>query len=228
MTLIKSSLLSFGLLCVSLAGAQAQTAPATNAIPATTNSILLHATAAYEDLVAPGLAKNFKAIAEFLAIADKDAEKVEQVLPAADVQKFQNLRKKMHQAADAKDGRAVALDGMVVYRLLVDHLQAETLRIPREVDLIDYAGYQLQLLAAADHPDWQAIRQVAADADAWWTAIARTKVTNKDKAVRATVTSAMRGTKQAAQEKNLPMLKFAAQMDLDLVDVLEGLFPKTK
>src|SRR5581483_3220626 len=222
MTSTKLSLVSFGLLFASLAGAFAQSTPA--AIPTTTNGILLHCTSPYEDLVAPGLANKEKTIPDLLATADKEAEAVKKVLPADAAQEFQSLLQKMHEAAAAKDGRAVALNGMVVYRLLVDHLQADTLRIPKEVDLLDYAGYQLQILAAADKPDWEAIGQVATDASTWWTAIAKPKITNK--AVRATVTSAIRGIQQAVQEKNLAMLKFGAQMDLDLVDVLEGLFPK--
>lgn len=224
MTTIKLCFVSFSLLGASLTSAFAQGTPA--AAAPTPNSILLHCTSPYEDLVAPGLANKDKIIAGLLATADKEAETVKKVLPADAAQQFQGLLQKMHEAADARDGRAVALNGMVIYRILVDHLQADTLRIPKEVDLIDYAGYQLQILAAADKPDWDAISQIAADADTWWTAIAKPKITNK--AVRATVNSAMRGTKQAAREKNLPMLKFAAQMDLDLVDVLEGLFPKTK
>lgn len=222
MTSIKICLASFGLLCVSLTGALAQGTSA--AAPATPNSILLHCTSPYEDLVAPGLANKDKVIAELLATADKEAETVKKVLPANAAHQFQSLLQKMHVDADAKDGRTVALDGMVIYRLMVDHLQADTLRIPKEVDLLDYAGYQLQILASTDRPDWEAIRQVAADATTWWTAIAKPKITNK--AVRATVTSAIRGINQAVQEQNLGMLKFGAQMDLDLVDVLEGLFPK--
>jgi hypothetical protein len=231
---IKISLLSLGMCCASLAGALAQGAstPAVAAAPAapatpTPNSVLLLSTSVYEDMVEPALTNNEKLVTEFLATADKEADAVKKVLPADAVKQFEGLLQKMHAAADAKDGRTVAANGMMVYRLFVDHLQADSLRVPLEVHLIDYAGYQLQILASAEQPDWQAISQVAADTETWWKAIARTKVTNKDKAIRATVTSAVRGTKQAAEKKNLGMIKFAAQMDLDLVDVLEGLFPKS-
>ena len=115
---------------------------------------------------------------------------------------------------------------MVVFRLLVENLQADALKIPKEVALLDYAGYKLQVLATAAKPDWTAISKVAADADAWWQAIAKTKVSEKN--LRATVTSTIDGLKQAAQEQNLSMLKFGAQIDLDLVDLLEGHFKGKK
>ena len=94
------------------------------------------------------------------------------------------------------------------------------------MDLLDYAGYQLQVFAAAEKPDWEAMSKVAADAEIWWKAIAHSKVSEKN--LRATVTSTIRGLKQATHEQNLSMLKLAAQIDLDLVDLLEVHFKSKK
>ena len=63
------------------------------------------------------------------------------------------------------------------------------------------------------------------ESDAWWKAIAA-RVT--DKHLRATVTSAIAGTRQAADHENLAMLQFASQMILDLVDMLEVEFKKSR
>ena len=51
--------------------------------------------------------------------------------------------------------------------------------IPQEVNLLDYAGYQLQVSAAADKPDWQAMSRAAADAVRLWNAMAKSKVSNR-------------------------------------------------
>ena len=61
--------------------------------------------------------------------------------------------------------------------------------------------------------------------DAWWKAIAMGVA---DKHLRATVTSAITGIKQAADQKNLAMLQFGSQMILDLVDMLEVGFKTAK
>ena len=65
------------------------------------------------------------------------------------------------------------------------------------------------------------MRKTAAEAAASWKAIMN-KVS--DKRVRDTVNSTLAGMEKAAKIENLPMIQFAAQIDLDLVDVLEGHF----
>ncbi|MDB6123291.1 MAG: hypothetical protein JWQ71_2284 [Pedosphaera sp.] len=219
---IKYTLMVLGFLGVSLTGVIAQDAASD---VAKMNHTLMHATGPYEDMVGPALAKNKKDVAALLATADKEADSVKQALPAEAAKQFDTLLKAIHQAADAKDNLALAKNSVAVFRLLVDHLKADALKIPLEVSLLDWAGYELQVLASADKPDWSAMNKVAADSETWWKAMSTTKV--PDKHLRATMTSAIRGIKQAIQEKNLTMVKFAAQMDLDLVDVVEDTF-KTK
>ena len=117
-----------------------------------------------------------------------------------------------------KDWTAAAESSVTIFRSLVDRLDASTLVVPKEVELLDYAGYKLDVLAAASKPDWNAISKLAAESEVWWKAIADRVA---DKHLRATVTSAIAGIKQAAEQKNLGMLQLGAQMDLDLVDMLE-------
>ena len=210
-------LLTLGLVCALFTtGALAQDA-------AKVNDTLLKATGPYEDLVAPALAKNDKGVAKLLAAADQQAAGVKKVLPADAGKQFDTLLQTIHKAADTKDGLAVAQNALVVFRLLVDNLKVDALKIPKEVSLLDWAGYQLQVLAAAGTPDWDAMSKVAAAADGWWKAIAK-KVSDKN--LRATVNSTMLGLQQSTHEKNLSMVKFAARIDLDLVDLLEGAFKK--
>lgn len=215
----KHLLLCIALLCGSLAGATAQDT-------AKVNNTLLKATGPFEDMVGPALARDDKGVAKMLAEADQEADAVKKVLPAEAVRNFDELLKSLHKAAAAKDALAVAQSAVKVFRLLVDNLKADTLKIPIEVSLLDWAAYQLQVLAAVEKPDWEAMRKVAADAEKWWKAIARSKVTEKN--LRATVTTAINGLKNATQEQNLPMAKFGAHITLDLVDLLEGHFKAKK
>ena len=187
------------------------------------NATLLKATGPFEDMVGPALAQNDNGVARLLAAADQEADDVKKILPPEAAQQFDTLLQSIHQAAAAKDGRAVAQNAVVVFRLLVDHLKADALKIPVEVSLLDWAGYELQVRAAAEKPDWDAMSKVAAEADGWWKAIAKRVA---DKNLRATVTTTMHGLQQATKEHNLSMVKFAAQIDLDLVDLIEGAFKR--
>ena len=213
----KLLVLCLGFLCISPAPS-AVAAPDANQV----NETLSDATGPYEDMVGPALAKNDKGISKLLAAADMQAESVKKVLSAQAAKQFDALLQKIHQAADAKNYIAVAQNSLASFRLLVDNLKAEALKVPKEVSLLDYAGYELQVLAAVEKPDWDAISKIADDAEAWWNTIGNSKVTDKN--LRATVTSTIRGIKQAVHDQNLAMLKFAARIDLDLVDLLEGAF----
>jgi hypothetical protein len=215
----KQLLLCLALFGVSIAGAAAQD-------NAKLNDTLLKATAPFEDMVGPALAGDGKGIAKLLAKVDKEADAVKKVLPADAATHFDKLSQALHKAAAARDGLALAQNAVQLFRLLVDNLKTDELKIPIEVSMLDWAGYQLLVLAAAEKPDWEAMRKVADDADKWWKGIAKSKVTEKN--LRATVTTALAGLHQATQEKNLSMAKFGAQVTLDLVDLLERHFKAKK
>src|SRR5438552_4133558 len=109
------TLLSFGLIFASL------TTSAIGQDAAKANSTLLAATAPFEDMVGPALAKNDKGIARLLAAADQQAGAVKQPLPADAAEQFGRFLQTIHKAADAKDHMAVAENAVTVFRLLVDN-----------------------------------------------------------------------------------------------------------
>ena len=59
------------------------------------------------------------------------------------------------------------------------------------------------------------------DAHKWWKAI-EGKV--DDSRLAATFNTSMTGLQQAIKIKDLPFLRFAAQIELDLVDLIESAF----
>ena len=218
---INSALFGLGLCCACLTCATAQNA--TNA--PTANQIILKATGPYEDMAHYAVAKKDDKVVKYLADADAGVGEVVKILSPGEARQFADLRQKLHQAVTGKDGTTAADSSVTIFRMLVDRLDTNTLVVPKEVELLDFAGYKLAVLAAADKPDWSAIGKLADESEAWWKAIAPGVA---DKHLRATVTSAIAGTKQAAAQKNLAMLQFGSQMILDLVDQLEVAFKPAK
>ena len=187
------------------------------------NATLLAATSPFEDMVEFALAKSDASITKSLAKADKNAAAVRAALPAAAAGQFATLLEAIHKAATAREHHTVAMKGVEVFRLLVDNLEAGSLKVPKEVSLLDCAGFKLHVLAAAPQPDWIAMRQSVEEATKWWAAL-KPKVS--EKGLRDAFNSTIRGLEQAGQLEHLPMMNYAAQMDLDLVDLLEGYFER--
>lgn len=189
------------------------------------NATLLRASSPFEDMVEFALARNDASIAKSLKAADSHAAAVREALPTAAAAQFDTMLQALHKAATAKEHHAVAMSAVEVFRLLIDNLEAGSLKVPKEVSLLDYAGFKLHVLAAAPQPDWGAMRRTVEDAAEWWAAI-KSKVT--DKGLRDAFNSTVRGLQEAGKVEHLPMLNFAAQVDLDLVDLLEGHFEHKK
>src|SRR5438309_784201 len=97
------SLCAIGLLTT----ARGQNASGTEA-DRTYNKALLHATAAYEDMVEPALANDSAKMEKFLVLGDQEAPATFKVLPPTAAANFEKLRRSLHKAAQSKDGRGVA------------------------------------------------------------------------------------------------------------------------
>ncbi len=187
------------------------------------NAVLLDATSPFEDMTESALAKNDASITANLASAEKHTTALSDVLPTPAAALFRSSMETIRKAAAAGDHQALAMNAVEVFRLLIENTDATSLTVPREVSLLDYAGFKLHVLAAAPQPDWKAMRQLTNDAATWWSAI-RAKISGH--ALRDAFDSTVRGLQAAGKAEHLPMLDFAAQMDLDLVDLLEASFEK--
>lgn len=189
------------------------------------NETLLTASSPFEDMVDFALAKDDANIAKSLRAADGTTAAVRNALPAAAAAQFDTMLQTLHTAATAKEHHAVATGAVEVFRLLIDNLEASSLKVPKEVSLLDYAGLKLHVLSAAPQADWDAMRRTVAEASGWWTAI---KLKVGDKGLRDAFNSTVLGLQEAGKVEHLPMLNFATQIDLDLVDLLEGYFEHKK
>ncbi len=187
------------------------------------NGALLAATSPFEDIAEFAIAKNDSAIQKQLVIADKHVAKVKSAMTAERFSAFESLFKKLKTLAAEKSYRQAADTSVELFRQLIECLDASKLEVPQEVSLLDYAGFKIHVLTATESPDWSAIQKTTDDASKWWSEL-KGKVTNTK--LQDAVNSTIRGLQEAARSKNLPMVNFAAQLDLDLVDLLETEFEK--
>lgn len=182
------------------------------------NKILLAATSPFEDMVDFALARNDAGITKALAVADRQAEGVKAVLPQAAAGSFGELLQTIHGAAAGKEYQELAVTAVEVIRFLLDGLQPGKLQVPKEVGLLDYAGFRLRVLAMAKEPDWDTMLATAKDAMKWWNEV---EPRVSDKALRDAFSTVISGLEEATKKDDLPMLRLAAQIELDLVDLLE-------
>lgn len=119
------------------------------------------------------------------------------------------------------DRGAMANQSIEVYRLLEESIDRSGQRVPVEVPLLDYAGFKLKALLLSKQPDWKQAGKTAQEASAWWTTI---EARVKDKSLGSAMAHTIAGIKEAAARKDSRLLRYAAEMDLILVDGLEVFF----
>ncbi len=185
------------------------------------NETLLDAMSPFEDMAEAALSKDAKGVKKSLGKAESGAAEVLKALPPSALEKHKQLLKSIQDAAKENSHDSVAVNAVEMFRLLAESLDGTKLVVPKEVSLLDYVGFRLHVLAAAKEPDWKAMKSTVAEGVLWWDAI-KEKVDNKG--LRDAFNSTIAGLKKAVELKHLPMLNFAAQIDLDLVDLLESHF----
>ena len=191
---------------------------------ASKNDILLSAASPFEDLTEYALAANKKGMKLALKAYTDQASAVSEVLDAKALKDMDLLIAAMRDAESQGDNETVALKSVEAYRILVESLDVNSLVVPIQVSLLDYAGFKSEVLLHAKSTDWIALKKVAEEAQQNWDTI-QPRVT--DKGLRDALNTAITGMYKACTEKNHGMALFAAQIDLALVDLLEGYFEQS-
>ncbi|MFZ0243509.1 MAG: hypothetical protein WAL90_17860 [Desulfobacterales bacterium] len=189
---------------------------------ASKNTILLSAASPFEDLTEYALAANWDGMNRALKAYFEQAVEVRKVLSAKAREDLAASIAAIEKSVGRRDNETVALKSVEAYRILIDALDKNLLVVPVQVALLDYAGFVSTVLSHFQSAtDWPALEKAAAEAARNWAAI-RDRVA--DKGLRDAVDTAIAGLHKAAIDKNLAMAIFAAQIDLALVDLLEGYF----
>jgi hypothetical protein len=115
----------------------------------------------------------------------------------------------------------VSLRSLEAYKVLADQLDPTQLKIPLEVIWLDYIGFEIQTHSNMTDPNWNTLQESVEKAFKFWSPVEQ-KITSNG--LRDVYNTALSGLADALETKNIPMLKFAAQIDLDLVDLLENFF----
>ena len=182
------------------------------------NEVLLDAMSPFENMIEFALAGSHPNISKALSFARQQAAKVKTALPASAADEFSILMDDLDNANTQTDHLHVAKNALEIFRLLSDNLEAKTLSVPKEVSLLDYAGFKFRVLTASPKTDWSDVRQTVDETARWWKVIKK-KVS--EKGLRDAFGTLIGGLEEASKSKNLPLLRFAAQVELDLVDLLE-------
>ena len=187
------------------------------------NQVLLAAASPFEDLTESALANDARGMRQALKAYGDQAEGVNKALSPPARQAMAALLVRIRRAESKGDNQSVALNAVEAYRVLVESLNPNGLVVPIQVAKLDYVGFKLKVLLAASPPDWPAIQKTGAEAAGHWHAL---EPRVGDKGLRDAVKTMLTGLRQATVTNNAEMAVFAAQMDLGLVDLLEGYFER--
>ena len=126
----------------------------------------------------------------------------------------------IESALAQKDLVEVALQANEAFRAIVE-ARGKDGTVPLEVSLLDYSGFKLKTLSTGGTIDWAAIGSARDEASGFWNAM-----TDKvaDKGLRDLMNSLQGGLDQGVSERDATQVRFAAQMLLDAVDLLEKAF----
>ncbi len=180
--------------------------------------ILFEAMSPYEDLTEFALADNAAGVESAIRslIISKPRQKA--VLPKHIIDHLSDNIEKMAVAQNSGDYAVIAQCAVDSYKTLVDELEAAESDIQAGVQYLDFVGFDAHALLKQKEMDWESIRTVVREGSSRWNTIKR-RVRNK--ALKDSMDTAIGGLIAATESGNREMLAFAAQIDLDLVDLLE-------
>jgi hypothetical protein len=199
----------------------AQKTPSEPAREGIRNQKLADAASINEDLIGFALEGKADKVAEQVAAMRKAHATLR---PLLDHTAFETLTGQiidMEQASSKKDALGTALVAVETYRIIENAMDAAHRPSPIEVAMIDYSGFKLSILAAVQAADWPTISATAKDSDGSWSALGKRV---QDASIRNLVGAIQVGLRDAVERKDINGVRFAAKMQLEVVDVLEQYF----
>jgi hypothetical protein len=201
----------------------AQTTSPTPSKDANRNAMLADAASINEDLIGFALEGKADKVAEQVAAMRKALPTLRALL---DVGVFETLGRQlteMEKASSKSDVFGTALVAVEAYRVIENAMDTAQRPSPIEVAMLDYSGFKLSILAATKDANWATIAATAKDSDGSWSALDKIV---KDASLRNLVNAIQDGLRGAVERKDIHGVKFAAKMQLEVVDVLEQYFQR--
>jgi hypothetical protein len=175
----------------------------------------------HEDVIEFALAGDRGAVEEKLGQITTALSDIHPMLDAKASEIAATNLKTMGAAAAAQDWERVALKAVDGFGLLESTLNTTKLTVPIDVSMLDYTGFKLSALAGSKSVNWAAVSATIDQSSKHWTAL---EPQVADKGLRDTMNSIHDGLNTALAEKDVSQLAFSAQMELDVVDLLEHYF----
>lgn len=200
----------------SVAHAQASTtAPATSL-----DQRLIDAAGHFETLTERAYTKSASELSSILSRGEQAVSGVAPELSADARTAVDSAVSKLKSTIATGTPSAVAIASIDVYRTLVNEVSSAH-PIPKQVSLLDYAGFKYGALIKADKVDWAEIGKVLTFADGTWAAISASV---KDAKLRDDFSNTLAAMRVAAQAQDKAAAETAIQRELALVDDLEKFF----
>jgi hypothetical protein len=127
----------------------------------------------------------------------------------------------MRSAWTSADRSAVGLQAIDAFRVLQEALPRGPKAIPVQVAQLDYVGFKVNALLSSSSVNWVQVSETVGEASMWWSAI---EPHTSDATLKEAMNRTLRGMKEAANQKDPKLMRFAAEMELILVDGLETFF----
>jgi len=189
------------------------------------NDVIFDAMSPYEDLTEFALDTDTLQVANSISALDGVIAKLKGVVSNQTIQNLKTIVKKLRAAEKQKNYSEIALLAVDSYKSLAEELDQTTLKVPKQVAILDYVGFKIHALLGQSKINWHLISETVDEGKKQWKQV-EAKVTSKG--LYDSMNTTIAGLERAATSKNIDMLDFAAQVDLDLVDLIEGFFEKTK
>jgi hypothetical protein len=199
----------------------AQKRPTSAVKDANRNAKLADAASITEDLIDFALDGKADNVAERVAAMRKTLPTLRPLVSDGDVATLERQVTEMEQASTKSDILGTALAAVEAYRIIESATDPRRGPVPMEVAMIDYSGFKLSILAAMPAADWPAIAATAGEAERFWARLAK-KI--QDTSIRNLGSAIQVGLKGAVERKDINGVKFAAKMQLEVVDMLEQYF----
>ena len=185
------------------------------------NTTLGDAASMNEDLIEFALAGNADKVAEKVAAMQKALSTLRPLLDEKTFEVLTHRTANMKETSTKNGILGTALEAVEAYRAIENAMDASGRTAPAEVAMLDYSGFKLSILAAVPTVDWAMIDSTAKESDKFWSILTKQV---QDKSMRNLVVSIQDGLRGAVERKEIGTVKFAAKMQLEVVDVLEQYF----
>lgn len=181
------------------------------------------AAATYTDIVELTLDERTDAVRLRIATARGDLARLRPMLPDNAYELLEGRLAEVEAAHEKGDRTGTALAALEGFRTIVTSSDPRMRRMPVELSLQSYSAFKLMVLASTAEIDWPAIRLAAKDSEKNWIPMRRFL---RDANLRVLLSKIQAGLRDAVARDDAHGVKFAANLQLASVALLQDFFQR--